>query len=168
MWFPDPIGYVKSKIAALFGARAALQDAYGRALIAESRAIDPMLKSEARAVTSKIMQSLQDQNKLESRVRAIAPSSWIPPGLGFIPVIIGGVTVAALATAIYVHLQNTAESMKALSLVEKGIITPAQARDIVTGGGASGLMSNLSTVLMAGAAVYALTLFGPMLRGGKS
>lgn len=85
--------------------------------------------------------------------------------LGVFPVFI--VTGAVgLASAVYIYLEKVKNEGKALELIEKGMLKPDEARSLLTGGGISETLGNVNTMLMLGLGVYALFLFGPMLKKG--
>jgi hypothetical protein len=163
----EALNWLKGKIAALFAARGVLQDAYGRALVLQNKAQTTTAREQADRLVASITSSLRNQGSLESKVRAVVPSSWLPQTLGLFPIILG-IGAIAVAGAVYAHLNNVAEHRKTLEMVERGLLTPQQAitlqqtGSIFGGGGLSGLTGNLSTIMLAGAALYALVLFGPM------
>ncbi|MGH9932311.1 MAG: hypothetical protein ACREA9_24175 [Pyrinomonadaceae bacterium] len=164
----DALAYLKSKVSDLFAARGTLQDAYGRALLAQSKSLTPENRARVTQLVADLTAALGDQKSLEDKVRTVVPAAWVPQQLGILPLIIGA-GVIAVAAAVYLHLQNVSAQRDTLALVEKGIITPAQAVALQSGGslfggsGLSGITSNLSTIVMVGVAGYALFLFGPML-----
>jgi hypothetical protein len=163
--------YLKSKINTLFAARGQIQDAYGRALLAQARATTAPLKQKANQLVSDLTDLLNHQSMLERRVSQIVPSSWVPQQTGFIPLIIGAGAIA-VAGAVYAHLQRVSQQRAVLSMVEKGILTASQATELTKAqaggglfgaGGLSGLTSNLSTLAMVGIGAYVLFLVVPML-----
>lgn len=166
------LDYLRSKVAPLFAARGQLQDALGRAFIARSKAHTPETRLETNQLIQNLEASLQKQNELEVQVRKYLPSS-MTSNLGIIPLLpviaVGGGVV--MATAVYNHLQNVAAQRQALTLIEKGLLTPEQAKAITSSGGIfgmgglSGLAGNVSTIVIVGAIAYALFLFGPTLAG---
>ena len=162
------MNYLKGQVANLFAARGTLQDAYGRALAVESKMMTPENRMRVTQLVSDLTSSLQDQTTLEDRVRSIVPASWVPQTMGLFPLIIGA-GVIAIAGAVYLHLQRLADHRQTLALVEKGVLTPAQAIQlessggILGGGGLSGITGNIGTILALGVGGYALFLFGPML-----
>lgn len=165
---PDSaLDYLKGKVSELFMARGVLQDAYGRALLVESKMMPAENRMRITQLVADLTTSLQDQTSLENKVRAVVPASWTQ-SLGIVPLIIGAGAIA-VAAAVYLHLQQVAAHRDTLALVEKGILTPAQAvalqsgGSLFGGGGLSGITSNLSTLVLVGVAGYALFLFGPML-----
>jgi hypothetical protein len=164
----DAMDWLHGKVNDLFAARGILQDLYGRALLAQQKAMGTTNAVRATQLVADLTTSLDDQSTLEQRVKAVVPSSWLPQTMGFVPLIIG-LGVIAVAGAVYLHLQRVAEHQHTLALVESGVLTPAQAIQLESsggllgGGGLSGLTDNLKYILLAGAGLYALTLFGPML-----
>ncbi len=168
------LDYLKGKVAELFAARGVLQDAYGRALLVRQKAMGTENAVRATQLVNDLTTALGDQTSLENKVRSIVPIAWTQQ-LGIVPLILGAGAIA-VAAAVYLHLQKVAEHRETLALVEKGVLTPAQAvalqssGSLFGGGGLSGITSNLSTLLLIGVAGYALFLFGPMLVrsfGGK-
>lgn len=161
----DALDYLKGKIADLFAARATLQDQYGRALLARSKSQTPSQISQADQLVADITTSLQDQSSLESKVKAVVPNSWMPQTLGIFPLIVG-IGAIAVAGAVYLHLQQISQHAKTLSLIEKGIITPAQAvqleqsSSILGAGGLTDLTGNMKWILLGGLGLYSLFLFG--------
>lgn len=168
----DAMNWLQGQVANLFAARGVLQDAYGRAVLVQQKAlavgIDPMLAPKATQLVADLTTSLEDQTSLENKVRSVVPDSWLPQTMGLVPLIIG-VGVIAIAGAVYLHLQQVAQHQQTLALVEKGVLTPEQAVALESSGGIlgstglSGITDNLKYILMAGAGLYALTLFGPAL-----
>lgn len=162
------VDYLKGKVAALFAARGVLQDMYGRAVVFRQKSMGTENATRATQLVTDLTTSIEDQTSLENRVRSVVPDSWIPQSLGLFPLIIG-VGAVAIAGAVYLHLQRVAEHQQTLALVEKGVLTPAQAIEleksggILGSGGLSGITGNMSTVLMLAVGGYALFLFGPML-----
>jgi len=171
MTFYTPTGaldYLKGKVAELFRARGVLQDAYGRALLVESKMMTPENRMKITQLVADLTTSIQDQTSLENKVRMVVPASWAPQNLGIAPLIIGA-GVIAVAGAVALHLAQVVKHRDTLALVERGILTPAQAvaleqsGSILGGGGLSGITGNIGTILMFGVGAYALFLFGPML-----
>lgn len=164
----DAVEWVKGKAAELFAARGVLQDAYGRALLAQQKSMGTANAVKASQLVADLTILLGDQTSLEDKVKTIIPASMLPQQLGIFPILIGAGAIA-VAGAVYLHLQRVSEHKQTLALVEKGIITPAQAVALESsgsffgGGGLSGITSNLSTILWLGVGGYALFLFGPML-----
>lgn len=164
----DAMDWLKGKVTELFAARGILQDLYGRALLAQQKAMGTENAVRATQLVSDLTSSLDDQSTLEDRVRAVVPTAWLPQTMGLLPLIIG-VGAIAIAGAVYLHLQRVSEHQRTLALVESGVLTPAQAIALDASGGLfgtgglSGLTDNLKVILLAGAGLYALTLFGPTL-----
>ena len=163
--------YLKRQVSSLFASRGILQDAYGRAIIARSKAKTPTLVTQANQLIDDITTSLSDQQSLENKVRFLVPDSWIPQSLGVIPMLIAGVGAVAVAGAVYLHLQRVAAHRETLALIEKGILTPAQgialeqtSPNLLGVGGISGMIGGLGSLAMGGAALYLLFLVAPMLR----
>lgn len=154
--------YLQSKVAEVFNARGTLQDMYGRAIVARQKAMGTTNAVRASQLVDDLTVTLQDQASLEGKIRAIVPDSWVPQNMGIAPLIIG-LGAIAIAGAVYLHLQRVAEHAQTLALVEKGVLTPAQAIAMEAGGGLAGITGNISTLLMVAAGVYGLFLFGPML-----
>lgn len=163
----DALDYLKSKVASLFAARGVLQDLYGRAIVLRQKSMGTENAVRASQLVTDLISALDDQTTLENRIRSVVPDAWIPQNLGLFPLIIG-VGAVAIAGAVYLHLQRVAEHQQTLDLVQKGILTPAQAIALqssegILGGGLSGITGNISTILMLAVGGYALFLFGPML-----
>lgn len=166
--------FLKSKISELFAARGTLQDTYGRAVLLRQKSMGTANAVRASQLVTDLLTSLDDQTTLEGRIRSVVPASWVPQSLGFFPLIIG-VGAVAIAGAVYLHLQQVSQHQQTLALVEKGVLTPAQAIQLestggLLSGGLSGITGNLSTILMLAVGGYALFLFGPMvskLVGGR-
>lgn len=156
--------WLKGKIAELFAARGILQDLYGRAVIAQSKAHTPQQKIQTTQLLADIRNSLDEQSTLERRIRMVVPESWAPPTLGILP-LIAGIGAVAVAGAVYVHLRNVAQHQQTLNLIEKGLLTAEQGIRLEQTGSSDGLFSGLQGVLIGGVALYALVLFGPMLAG---
>lgn len=162
------LDYLKGQVSALFAARGTLQDLYGRAVIARQKSAGTANYMKAAQLVDDITTSLDDQTSLENRIRSVVPDSWMPQTVGLWPLIIGAGAVA-IAGAVYLHLQRVAEHKNTMDLVEKGVLTPAQAIELekssglLGSGGLSGLTGNVSTLLMLAVGGYALFLFGPML-----
>lgn len=70
---------------------------------------------------------------------------------------------AALATSLYLFFEKIKNEGKAFELIQKGYLKPSEARAILSGGGISETLGNVSQIAMIGLAAYALFLFGPML-----
>jgi hypothetical protein len=164
----DALDWLKGKVGALFAARGILQDTYGRALAAQSKARTPETIAKSAQLVADLTVSLQDQTSLENKVRSVVPSSWIPQSLGLFPLVIG-IGAIAIAGAVYLHLQKVAEHRDTLALIEKGVLTVAQAEALQSGGsllgsgGFTGITENIRYILLFGASAYALYLFGPIL-----
>jgi len=162
------LDYLQRQVASLFAARGTLQDAYGKAIMLRQKSMGTENAVRASRLVADLIVSLDDQTTLENRVRSIVPASWLPQTMGLFPLILG-VGAVAIAGAVYLHLQRVAEHRQTLALVEKGVLTPAQAIELeksgglLGGGGLSGITGNLSTILMMAVGGYALFLFGPML-----
>jgi len=162
------VDYLQEKINALFAARGTLQELYGRALIARQKSMGTVYAVKATQLLNDIVVALNDQSTLENRVRSVMPNSWLPQSMGLFPLVIG-VGAVAIAGAVYLHLQRVADHRQTLALVEKGVLTPAQAIELeksgglLGGGGLSGITGNLQTILLFAVGGYALFLFGPML-----
>lgn len=158
----DAMAYLQSKVGDLFRARGILQDLYGHAVVARQKAMGTENAVKASQLVTDLTTSLDDQTSLENKVRAIVPESWVPQNLGIFPLVIG-IGAIAIAGAVYLHLQRVAEHQQTLDLVEKGVLTPAQAVALESGGSLSGITGNISTILALAVGGYALFLFGPML-----
>lgn len=160
--------WLRGKVGALFAARGVLQDAYGRAIVLRQKSMGTANATRAVELVKDLTMALDDQTTLEQRVKAVMPSSLVPQTLGLAPLIIGA-GVIGIAGAAYLHLQNVAKHRETLALVEKGVLTPAQAIQlqatggILGGGGLSGLTENISTIAMLALGGFALYLFGPMV-----
>lgn len=160
----EALNWLKGKIADLFAARATLQDQYGRAIIARSKATTPEQISQADQLVADITTSLQDQSSLESKVKTIVPDSWIPQTVGLFP-LVAGIGAIAIAGAVYLHLQRVSAHAQTLSLLERGIITPSQAiqleqsTSLVGAGGVTEIIGNVKWILFAGIGLYGLFLF---------
>lgn len=70
-----------------------------------------------------------------------------------------------LASALYIYLEKVNNEGKALELIKQGLIKPSEAKALLTGGGLSETLGNVNTMLMLGLGVYALFIFGPLLKG---
>lgn len=169
----DALTFLKSKVSELFRLRGILQEAYGRAIVARSRAKTPALVTKSDQLIRDLTVSIGDQASLESKVRYVVPDSWIPQNLGIIFPIIAGVGAVAIASAVYLHLQRVAAHRETLSLIEKGVLTPAQglalsqaSPNILGIGGLSGMFGGLGSLAIGGAALYLLFMIRPMF-GGK-
>lgn len=164
----DAVEWMKGKAAELFAARGVLQDAYGRALLAQQKSMGTENAVRATQLVNDLRTSLDDQTSLEQKVKAILPASMLPQQLGIFPILIG-VGAIAVAGAVALHLTQVAKHRDTLALVEKGILTPSQAIQmqqsggLLGGGGLSGITGNIGTILMFAVGGYALFLFGPML-----
>lgn len=165
----DALDYLKRQVSSLFASRGILQESYGRAVVARSRAKTPELVSKADQLIQDLTVSIGDQASLESKVRYVVPDSWMPQNLGIIFPIIAGVGAVAIAGAVYLHLQRVAAHRETLALIEKGVITPAQgialsqaSPNILGVGGLSGMFGGLGSLAIGGAALYLLFLVGPM------
>jgi hypothetical protein len=160
--------FLKGKVADVFNARGQLQDMYGRAVVLRQKAMGTENATRATQLVDDLTVTLQDQTSLEDKVRAIVPASWVPQNMGIVPLFIG-IGAIAIAGAVYLHLQRVAEHQQTLALVEKGVLTPAQALaleqsgGILGSGGLSGITGNIQTILLFAVGGYALFLFGPML-----
>lgn len=73
-----------------------------------------------------------------------------------------------LASALYIYLEKVGNEGKALELIKQGLLKPAEAKALLTGGGLSETLGNVNTMLMLGLGAYILFMFGPMLLKGKS
>ena len=165
------LDFLKSKTAELFRARGVLQDAYGRAILARSKARTPTLITKADQLIVDLKTSIGDQSSLETKIRYVVPDSWIPQTVGLFPIIIAGVGAVAVAGAVYLHLQRIAAHRDTLALIEKGVITPSQgialeqaSPNLLGVGGLSGIFGGLGSLAMGGAALYLLFLVGPMFK----
>jgi hypothetical protein len=170
----DALDFLKAKTSELFRSRGLLQEAYGRAIVARSKAKTPELVSKADQLVQDLAVSIGDQASLESKVRYVVPDSWIPQNLGLFPLVIAGVGAVAVAGAVYLHLQRVAQHRDTLALIEKGILTPAQAitleqssPSLLGVGGLSGMFGGLGSLAIGGAALYLLFLVGPMFKRGR-
>ena len=156
----DALDYLKRQVSSLFAARGILQDAYGRAILARSKAKTPSLITKADQLIVDLNTSIGDQRTLENRVRSVVPDSWIPQTLGLFPIIIAGVGAAAVAGAVYLHLQRVAAHRETLSLIERGLLTPSQgialtqaSPNLLGIGGLSGMFGGLGSLAIGGAAL---------------
>jgi len=170
----DALDFLKSKVSELFRSRGVLQEAYGRAVVARSRAKTPELVSKADQLIQDLTVSIGDQASLESKVRYVVPDSWIPQNLGLFPLVIAGVGAVGIAGAVYLHLQRVSAHRETLALIEKGVLTPAQglalsqaSPNILGVGGLSGMFGGLGSLAIGGAALYLLFLVGPMFKRGR-
>jgi hypothetical protein len=163
------MNYLKGKVSDLFRARGVLQDAYGRAVVARSKATTPDMVEKANQLISDLKTSIDDQTSLENKVRYVVPDSWIPQSLGLFPLVIAGVGAVGIAGAVYLHLQRVSAHRETLALIEKGVLTPAQgvalaqaSPNILGVGGLSGMFGGLGSLAIGGAALYLLFLIRPM------
>lgn len=168
------LDYLKSKVTELFRSRGILQEAYGRAIVARSKITTPELLSKANQLIDDLKTSIGDQASLESKVRYVVPDSWIPQNLGLFPLIIAGVGAVGIAGAVYLHLQRIAAHRETLSLIERGVLTPAQgialeqsSPNLLGMGGLSGMFGGLGSLAIGGAALYLLFLAAPMFGGRR-
>jgi hypothetical protein len=168
------LDYLKAKTSELFRSRGILQEAYGRAVVARSRAKSPTIIAKADQLLEDLKVSIGDQASLESKVRYVVPDSWIPQTIGMFPLVIAGVGGIAVAGAVYLHLQRVAAHRETLALIEKGVITPAQgvalsqaSPNILGVGGLSGMFGGLGSLAIGGAALYLLFIVAPMFRGKR-
>lgn len=160
--------WLRGKVNAIFAARGILQDQYGHAIVARSKTMSGENRVRLNQLIEDLKSSLESQTSLENKIRAVLPASMVPQTLGLAPLIIGA-GVIAIAGAAYLHLQNVAKHRETLALVERGILTPAQAIQLQStgtllgGAGLSGITENLGTIMMVAVAGFALYLFGPMV-----
>lgn len=83
-------------------------------------------------------------------------------GLGIFPAfIIAG--AIGLASSLYIFFEKVRNEGKALELIQKGYLKPAEAKALLTGGGISETLGNMNQILLYGAIGYALLMFGPAL-----
>jgi len=83
-------------------------------------------------------------------------------GLGVFPVfIVAG--AAGLASTLYIFFEKVRNEGKALELIQKGYLKPAEAKALLTGGGLSETLGNVNQIILYGVIGYALFMFGPML-----
>ena len=162
------LDYLRRQVSSLFAARGTLQDAYGKAVLLRQKSMGTANAVRASQFVTDLIASLDDQTTLERRIRSVVPESWVPQTVGIVPLIIGAGGIA-IAGAVYLHLQRVAAHRETLALVEKGVLTPAQAIQLESsggllgGGGVSGILGNASSLVLLGIGAYALFLFGPML-----
>lgn len=170
----DALNFLKSKVSELFRSRGILQESYGRAIVARSKARTPELIEKANKLIQDLTVSIGDQASLERKVRYVLPDSWVPQNLGFILPIIVGVGAVAVAGAVYLHLQRIAAHRETLALIEKGVLTPDQAvaleqasPSLLGVGGLSGMFGGLGSLAIGGAALYLLFILRPMFGGRR-
>jgi len=82
--------------------------------------------------------------------------------LGILPIWLAA-GAATIATSLYLLFNKFQNEGKALALIERGLISPSEAKTLLSGGGISDTLGNVSSVLMWGAAAYALFLVAPLL-----
>lgn len=165
----DALDYLKRQVSSLFASRGILQESYGRAVVARSKARTPELLVKAEQLVKDLTVSIGDQASLESKVRAVIPDSWIPQSLGIIFPIIAGIGAVGVAGAVYLHLQQVSAHRETLALIEKGVLTPAQglalsqaSPNILGVGGLSGMFGGLGSLAIGGAALYLLFMLNPL------
>ena len=82
-------------------------------------------------------------------------------GLGVFPFFIGA-GAAALATALYTFLSKVQNEGKALELIQQGYLKPSEAKSILSGGGISETLSNVSDIVFYGVMGYAAFMLLPL------
>lgn len=88
-------------------------------------------------------------------------------GLGIFPVfIVAG--AAGLASTLYIFFEKVRNEGKALELIQKGYLKPAEAKALLTGGGLSETLGGINNLMLYGIVGYALFMFGPSLLKGRS
>jgi len=80
--------------------------------------------------------------------------------IGVLPVfVIAG--AVGLASALYIYLEKVNNEGKALDLIKQGLLSPSDAKSLLTGGGLSDTLGNVNTMLMLGVGAYLLFMIGP-------
>ena len=145
------IAYIKSKAADLFKQDLVLQKQLATAKnmlsIAQKKG-NTQAVSKLSALIVSIEKSLQRQKDLESRVKKMA--SYV--GLSAFPVIIVAIAVPT-AVLLVLHYRNISTQQQTLSMIEKGLLTPAEAAALKQQGilpSLAGLGISTSGLLIAG------------------
>lgn len=69
-----------------------------------------------------------------------------------------------LASALYIYMEKVKNEGNALDMIKQGLLSPSEAKSLLTGGGLSETLGNVNTMLMLGVGVYLLFLVVPMIR----
>lgn len=167
MTFPSidsALEYVKSKLGAFFAQRSELQrrlkQIYDLRQLAE-KTNDQASIGRLAALRASTVQLLDDQLRLEDRIRPFAEYFGVMPTLGIIPV---GVLAAAVAVAslLYLHFEKLQNQKAALDLVSKGMLSASEADAIVNPGFLKSIMGGAMSMpillaVLAGAGYLYLT-----------
>lgn len=73
-------------------------------------------------------------------------------------------SAVGLASALYIYMEKVKNEGNALDMIKQGLLTPSEAKSLLTGGGLSETLGNVNTMLMLGVGVYLLFLVVPMIR----
>jgi hypothetical protein len=154
------IAYIKDKVADLFKLDKKLISMQEKIKklkeIAQAKGDD---KAYAALVTleSQVIESRKTQKDLEDQVSKL--TEMLPEGstqqeMGIVGIAIGALATIAipLAAGLYLHYKKVAAHEKTLELIEKGLLTPEEARRLEAGQGLfTGLSDTLKYLAIAGA-----------------
>lgn len=161
--------YIQSKLNDFFAQRAVLTNRL-KAIAALSKAAQASNNQQGLGqlivMRQQVVDLLNEYFLMEDKIKPYAQyfgySTITPPQLGALPLVLAGVAVA-LATSLYLYYEKVQNQAKALDLIARGIVSPAEVDAILNPGFFSGIGGQVSSILMLAVGGYALFLFGPML-----
>lgn len=163
MTFPSidsALDYVRGKLQEFYNQRVVikrdLKKIYDLSQLAQKtndqEALGKLIVLRAQTVTL-----LDEQLRLEDRLRPFAEYFHVQPNLGLLPVLLVGAALGA-ASLLYLHFEKLRNQAKALDLVAKGMLSASEAEAIVNPGFFSSILggglSSLWLYAIGGGALY--------------
>lgn len=163
MTFPTPQGaldYIQSKVGEFFRQSSVLIERMREVVKLKEQAIknnDQASIGKLIVMQSQVQSLIREQIALEARMRPFAEAMGFT-GLGF-PLVLIPVAIGA-ASLLFVHFQKIQAQKQALDMIKAGMLTPAQADNILsTGLDFSGMLGGVSGLLVPGAVLFGLYIY---------
>lgn len=147
--------FLKEKLQTFYGQSRVLRDrllTIGQLMQEARKRNDQPALGQLIILQFQTKETFTEQLALEQRLAPFASYFGINTGLGLLPLVLG-VAAVSVATALYLHFEKMKNQAKALDLIAKGFLTPAEAEKILAPsffGGLGGAFT-MPLVLIGGA-----------------
>jgi hypothetical protein len=128
------MAYIREKLSSLYGQSRVLRDrlySIGRLMQEAKKRSDQQALGQLILLQSQTKDLFNEQLALEQRLMPFASYFNVRTDLGAFPILLA-VSGVAVATTLYLHFEKLQNQGKALDLVAKGFLTPAEAEAIIS------------------------------------
>lgn len=156
------IGYIKDSLQTFFNQSQVLKDrlgAIGKLKLEAQKRNDQEALGRLILMQEQVKTLFQEQLAIEDKLKPFADYFGVNMALGLFPVALA-VAGVGLATLMFLHFEKLKNQAKALDLIAKGMLPPAEAEAILNPGFFSGIIGGgVSSMFLPLAGLAALYLF---------